>query len=102
MLTNESVLKIFANYLIEDDSLDLLETKHGYALMLWDTTAQDWSDIICCRTPEELFNRLLEFATSYYEYLILQKQHRDYLNSTEKIQIEAIRQKYLKAKIKLT
>ena len=53
MLTNEMVLKIFADYLAEDTDLEIIQTRHGLAVMLWDNAGQDWSDVTCCQTPEE-------------------------------------------------
>ena len=65
MLTNERVLKIFADYLEKDQALEIVPTRHGYAVMLWDKAGQDWSEVTCCPTPEDLFDKLLDAATGY-------------------------------------
>lgn len=36
MMTNEKVLDIFVDYLEKDQALDVVSTRRGYAVMLWD------------------------------------------------------------------
>ena len=60
MLTNEKVLEIFKDYIDADEALDILSTRRGYAVMLWDFAHRDWSDVVCCQTPEALFDKLLD------------------------------------------
>lgn len=43
MMTNEKVLDIFVDYLEKDQALDVVSTRRGYAVMLWDFKGQDWS-----------------------------------------------------------
>ena len=93
MLTNEVVLKIVEDYLAEDQALEVVATRHGYAVMLWDNAGQDWSEVTCCPTPDELFDRLLDAAIGYQEYLILRKAEMD---DEGKQKVEQLRQKYLK------
>ena len=93
MLTDRIVFKIFA-----DTALEVVQTKHGYAVMLWDAAAQDWSDVVCCPTPESMFNKLLESATAYNEYLILRKRHLEVLDAEGEKTIAYIRQHYLELK----
>lgn len=96
MLTNENVLDIFADYLKKDQSLEVVPTRHGYAVMLWDNAGQDWSEVTCCPTPEELFDKLLDAAIGYQEYLILRKNEMDDLDDADRQKIEQLRQEYLK------
>ena len=96
MLTNEVVLKIFADYLAEDQALEVVPTRHGHAVMLWDNAGQDWSEVTCCPTPEDLFDKLLDAAIGYQEYLILRKDEMDNLDDIGKQEIEQLRQEYLK------
>lgn len=98
MLTDRMVLKIFEDYLKADTALEVVPTKHGYAVMLWDTVAQDWSDVVCCPTPESMFDKLLESATAYNEFIILRKRHLEALDEEGKKEVESIRQHYLKVK----
>lgn len=93
MLTNEKVLELFREYMTEDQALDVVETKRGYAVMLWDYAGQDWSDVACCATPEELFEKLLDSFTSYHEYLLL--RDKETLSEAELWQVEALRQPFL-------
>ena len=96
MLTNEVVLKIFADYLAEDQPLEVVPTRHGHAVMLWDSAGQDWSEVTCCQTPEELFDKLLDAATGYQEYLILWRDEMDVLDDAGEKKVEQLRQEYLK------
>ena len=95
MLTNEMVLKIFEDYLEEDQAIEVVQTRHGCAVMLWDTAKQDWSDVKCCPTPEKLFDALLEAVVEYQEYLVLRKCDADTLDKTNRQRIERLRQRYL-------
>ena len=96
MLTNEVVLKIFADYLAEDQALEVVPTRHGHAVMLWDSAGQDWSEVTCCQTPEELFDKLLDAATGYQAYLILREDEMDVLDDAGEKKVEQLRQEYLK------
>lgn len=98
MLTNEMVLEIFADYLAEDQATEVVQTRHGYAVMLWDSAGQDWSEVTCCPTPEELFDKLLDAAAGYEEYLILRKDELDSLDNAGREQVERLRRRYLKRK----
>lgn len=96
MLTNEMVLKIFADYLAKDQAIEAVPTRHGYAVMVWNHAGQDWSEVTCCPTPEDLFDKLLDAAIGYQEYLILRKDEMDNLDDIGKQEIEQLRQEYLK------
>ena len=98
MLTNEMVLKIFADYLTEDMDLEIVQTRHGLAVMLWDNAGQDWSDVTHCQTPEELFDKLLESVAWFCEYKILRKHKRETLDAEGEKQVEQVRQYYLQLK----
>ena len=95
MLTNEVVLKIFEEYLAEDQALEVVPTRHGHAVMPWDSAGQDWSEVTCCPTPEELFDKLLDAATGYQEYLILREDEMDLLDDAGEKKVEQLRLKYL-------
>lgn len=96
MLTNEMVLKIFADYLAKDQAIEAVPTRHGYAVMLWNHAGQDWSGVTCCPAQEELFDKLLDAATGYQEYPILRKGELDDLDDAGKQEIEKLQQEYLK------
>lgn len=90
MLTFEKVLEIFQEYLDTDQALDVAWTKRGYAVMLWDYTSCDWSDVVCCATPEELFDKLLDSFTGYQEYLLTRKKGRIDEADRQKIRLRCI------------
>lgn len=67
MLTFEQVLEIFKDYLETDDEVEVLLTKRGYLRIVWPGDFSFCDDGKLCRTPEELFDLLLEDCQSYYE-----------------------------------
>lgn len=97
MLTNEKVLEIFQNYLNEDQATEVVMTRHGYAVMLWDHAGQDWSDVECCPTPEELFDKLLDSYALYQEFLMIRDKNdgEGEINEAERAQIQAMCLPYL-------
>ena len=97
MFTNEKVLDIFRDYLNEDQATEVVMTRHGYAVMLWDYAGQDWSDVECCPTPEELFDKLLDSFTDYQEFLMIQRTSNGEgeINQTEREQIQKMCLPYL-------
>ncbi len=46
-------------------------------------------------TPEELFDKLLDAATGYQEYLILREDEMDLLDDAGEKKVEQLRLKYL-------
>lgn len=92
MVTNEKVLDIFVDYLEKDQALDVVSTRRGYAVMLWDFKGQDWSDVKCCTTPEALFDKLLDSFVAYEEYLLLQDKKS--LNDNDRKRIDTMCQIY--------
>lgn len=87
MLTNENVLDMLHQYMEEDQAQDVVWTRRGYAVMLWDYTRSDWSDVACCDTPEKLFDKLLDFYASYQEYKML-GDSTGYLSDKDRKQIQ--------------
>lgn len=69
MLTNKKVLGIFRDYLKEDHWIDVIRTRRGYAVMLWDYKRQNWSEVECCRTPELLMRKLTEMMEEYQKFI---------------------------------
>ena len=53
------------------------------------------SEVTCCPTPEELFDKLLDAATGYQEYLILREDEMDLLDDAGEKKVEQLRLKYL-------
>ena len=81
MLTFENVLDAFADYLKEDQDLEVVLTRHGYTLLIWDTSES-------CATPEILLEHL-ENAYKIFSFVELTKGSRELLPADrEKIQAE--------------
>lgn len=76
MLTYEKVLEIFEDYLKEDECAEVVSTRHGHALMMWEPALHGWDEVIPCETPDELFDALLEQVKSYHSYLLAKEQGR--------------------------
>ncbi len=66
-MTFEKVLKVFADYLREDTDCEVIQTRHGYTLLIWDNTAQEWETCEHCQTPEALRDRLADAYSDYAE-----------------------------------
>lgn len=43
MLTFEEILEAFRKHLGEDDSVEVVHTRHGYTLIDWDECLEDWA-----------------------------------------------------------
>jgi len=68
VLTFENVMEVFKDYLNEDNMYEIVSTSHGYTIMEWDRTMEDWSDSRLCKTPQDMFNELLDCYTGFLEY----------------------------------
>ena len=97
MMTTTIVFKIFEDYLKADTALEVVQTRHGYAVMLWGAAAQNWSDVVC-PTPESLFKKLIESAAAWNRVSHHEKTFRSPGCGKEKKRLRYIRQHYLKLK----
>ena len=95
MLTFDAVFEIFRPYLEADPACELVHTRHGWAVMLWDNTGKEWTDVCCCGTPEALFDKLLESALLFQTYILLVASGADTLTTQEQAQVEAAKRSYL-------
>lgn len=66
-MTFEKVLEVFADYLREDADCEVIQTRHGYTLLIWDNTAQEWETCEYCPTPESLRDRLANAYSDFAE-----------------------------------
>ena len=70
----ESVCALFhkpnKDYLEEDDRYTILMTPHGYTIMEWDTSHQNWASAELCATPEQMRDLLLDDLACYLEYKV--------------------------------
>jgi len=78
MLTFEKVLEIFKDYLALDTELEVCKSRYGYIRVEFDEIRgiPDYCSGVVCRTPEELFDVLLEDFQGYEE-IRLTKGRRD-------------------------
>lgn len=86
MLTNETVLTVFADYLSRDADFEVILTSRGYTVMGWDKYREDWNTVEYCSTPEALRDALLDAYTSFRE-MELTDGERD-LTADEKAKVK--------------
>ncbi len=88
MLTNEIVLRVFAEYLQQDKDYEVVLTSHGYTVMGWDCCREDWQNVVYCPTPEALRDALLDAYSGFAETKMTDENDRD-LTDAETKRIEA-------------
>lgn len=86
-MTFDSVKDYFANYLNEDTECEVILTKHGYTVLVWDNRARDWDTCEYCGTPEMLLQSLIKAYKSFAELKITGAMRN--LTRKEKEDIEA-------------
>lgn len=67
MLTFEKVLEVFRNYLNQDDIFEVVTTKRGYTVMIWDKKEEQWFGVEHCKTPELLRDSLFQGYRDFSE-----------------------------------
>ena len=95
MLTFEKVLEIFKDYLALDKELEVCKSRYGYIRVEFDEISgiPDYCSGVVCRTPEELFDVLLDDLQGYEE-IKLTKGQRD--TTAEDLEtLRGLRQRYL-------
>ena len=68
MSTFTRILQIFQDYLQSESCIEVLQTKWGYVRLYYEEPYSDSFDAALCRTPEELFEVLLDHVLSEWEY----------------------------------
>ena len=66
-MTFKQVFTIFKDYMEQDKELEVVKTKKGYLRIIWSGGLPYCEDGYLCRTPEELFDRLLSDCQSFHE-----------------------------------
>jgi len=93
MLTFENVLEIFHEYLLHDPEEEVLPCKRGYVRLTWNKDSRYCVDGVLCRTPEELFDLLLQ---DYWDFeLIRRTQGRREATETDEKAVDELCQPYL-------
>ena len=93
MQTFEKVLEIFRDYLDRDPEEEVLQCRRGYLRVTWNGDSPYCVDGVLCRTPEELFDLLLEDCLGFEE-IQLTGGRRDPSQGDEAA-LEQLRQSYL-------
>lgn len=62
------VLDIFQDYLLRESCVEVLPTKWGYVRLYYEEPYRDSFNAVLCRTPEELFEVLLDHVLAEREY----------------------------------
>lgn len=95
MLTFEKVLEIFKDYLALDTELEVCKSRYGYVRVEYDEISgvPDYCSGVVCRTPEELFNVLLDDVQGYEEIRLTKGQRDTTAEDLETLRV--LRQRYL-------
>lgn len=86
-MTFEKVLEVFKDYLNSDTVLEVVSTKRGYTVMLWEEKEEQWFGVEHCKTPELLRDALLEGYSDFSEQQLTHNR-RD-LTSEETLEIQS-------------
>ncbi|MFI3214658.1 MAG: hypothetical protein R3Y24_15180 [Eubacteriales bacterium] len=68
MLTFEQVLEVFNEYINEDEDCQVVITKQGYTVMMWDCCMMDWIFVTYCGTPVKLRNTMMNNFYHFWEW----------------------------------
>lgn len=68
METFAKVLEIFQDYLLRESCVEVLPAKWGYVRLYYEEPYSDSFNAVLCRTPEELFEVLLDHVLAEREY----------------------------------
>ncbi len=60
MKTYTQVLEMFRDYLKKESCIEVAQTKWGYVRMFYEEPYDSSFEAVLCRTPEELFEELLD------------------------------------------
>ena len=78
-MTFEKVLEVFNDYLNKDSVLEVVNTKRGYTVMIWDEKDEQWFGVEHCKAPgyrDFLEQQLTHNRRSLTETEILDIQNR--------------------------
>ena len=95
-MTYTQVLDIFQDYLATDDQCEVLQTRHGWTVLLWDSKSNTWFNCDYCKSPSDLYATLLDYAVMYHTYRLLLKSGQDELTESEELQVDTTKQYYIK------
>ena len=88
-----NVLTVFRDYLRQDPEEEVLPCRRGYVRISWNSDSRYCVDGVLCRTPEELFDLLLQ---DYWDFeLIRRTQGRREATETDEKAVDELCQPYL-------
>ena len=87
MLTFEKVLTVFSDYLHQDPLYEVLLTSHGYTLLAWEPSRNEWYSAEFTATPCILLDKLVDAYASFLEDQITANERE--LTTTEAAEIDA-------------
>ena len=95
MLTFEKVLEIFKDYLALDTEMEVCKSRYGYIRVEFNEIGDilDYCSGVVCRTPEELFDVLLDDLLGYEEIRLTKGQRDTTAEDLETLWV--LRQRYL-------
>ena len=88
-MTYEKVISAFKTFLTEDDTYDVVNTKHGYTVLNGEADCRELYSALLCRSPEELRDTLLDAYREYRTYQLLSGNTERALTKEEMMIIES-------------
>ncbi len=83
-MTYEKILEVFADYLFQDDSCEVLQTSRGPLVMDWSSGKTEWFSGQLCRSPAQLRDVLRSHFEEYEAFLLGENGTRDVTEQEEK------------------
>ena len=83
MITFTEILEIFREYLQSTSCVEVLPTKWGYVRLYYEEPYCDSFEAVLCRTPEELFEVLLDHTLAEQEYRVSEASLKSEQNVSE-------------------
>jgi hypothetical protein len=68
MLTFETVLSAFKDYLAEDTRYEVIMASRGYVILEWNSNDRELESAVACPTPEVMKEELLSDLRGYLQY----------------------------------
>lgn len=93
MISYGQVMEIFHDYLSETSCVEILKTKWGYVRLFCEMPYYDSFEAVLCRTPEELFEELLDYALAARECRLMNEMKKTKEEAAEAVR--AARQFYI-------
>ena len=83
-MTYDKILEVFADYLSQDDSCEVLQTSRGPLVMDWSSGKTEWFSGQLCRSPAQLRDVLRSHFEEYEVFRLSENGTRDVTEQEEK------------------